>query len=227
MSNAKILIVEDERISAEYLKDIIQKAGYEVVGICDKGSEAIKLALKLKPDLIFMDIMLKDNISGSEAALKISSMIDTKIVFLTAYSDDEMIEYAIDSKAVNYLIKPYREEQIVAAIKVALNKTTIENDKSIIELKGNFRYDTRESKLFFLNSVVPLKESKLNIIKCLCKNIDRAVPYNQILNCINKSDAKLSALRTLISRINKELKFNLIENVSGVGYKISSAEKTD
>ena len=222
MSKGKILIVEDERISAEYLKDILESAGYEVAGICDKGADAIKKAISIKPDLIFMDIMLKDNISGSEAALKISSMIDTKIIFLTAYSDDEMIEYAIDSSAVNYLIKPYREEQIIAALKVALNKSTLLEEPAVIKLKNNYSFDLKESKLFFLNNVVPLKETNLKIINCLCHNIDTVVSYKQLINCVYNNDAKISALRTLVSRINKSVKFNLIENVNGVGYKISS-----
>ena len=217
-----ILIVEDERISAEYLKEIVQEVGYDVVDICDKGADAIKSAIHYKPDLIFMDIMLKDNISGSEAALKISSMIDTKIIFLTAYSDEEMLEYAIDSGAVNYLIKPYREEQILAALKVALRQSTYKEEQSEVELQCNYKCNLKNGKLYQFSSEVPLKEKKLKIIALLCKNIDQTVPYKQIIDTIYSKEAKLSALRTLISRLNKKLNYNLVENVSGTGYKISS-----
>ncbi len=227
MSKKNILIVEDERISAEYLKEIVQEAGYNVVDICDKGADAIKSALHNKPDLIFMDIMLKDNISGSEAALKISSMIDTKIIFLTAYSDEEMLEYAIDSKAVNYLIKPYREEQILVALKVALGESNFGKEKNKIELENNFLCDINSGKLYHFSSEVPLKEKKLKVVTLLCKNIDQTVPYKQIIDTVYEKDAKVSALRTLISRLNKKLNYNLIENVSGVGYKINSKNGID
>lgn len=227
MSKKNILIVEDERISAEYLKEIVQEAGYNVVDICDKGADAIKSALHNKPDLIFMDIMLKDNISGSEAALKISSMIDTKIIFLTAYSDEEMLEYAIDSKAVNYLIKPYREEQILVALKVALRESSYTEEQNRVELENNYVCDIKDGKLYHFSSEVPLKEKKLKVITLLCKNIDQTVPYKQIIDTVYEKDAKVSALRTLISRLNKKLNHNLIENVSGVGYKISSKDSIE
>ena len=69
MSNYTILIAEDELFSAQYLKNILTKADYEVVDIVTKGSAVITKAGELQPDLILMDIMLADNISGSEAAL--------------------------------------------------------------------------------------------------------------------------------------------------------------
>ena len=224
MHGKNILIVEDERISAEYLKEIVQDAGYNIVDICDKGADAIKSAIHYKPDLIFMDIMLKDNISGSEAALKISSMIDTKIIFLTAFSDEEMLEYAIDSGAVNYLIKSYREKQILVALKVALQETTYTNKLEEVELNGNYRCNIRDGKLYHFSSEVPLKEKKLQIIALLCKNINQTVPYKQIIDITYGNRVKISALRTQISRINKTLNYNLIKNVSGIGYKINSKD---
>ena len=172
MSEKKILIVEDERISAEYLKEIVQNAGYNVVDICNKGADAIKSALHNKPDLIFMDIMLKDNISGSEAALKISSMIDTKIIFLTAYSDEEMLEYAIESKAVNYLIKPYREEQILVSLKVALGDSSYTQEQNIVELENNYSCDIENDKLYQNSNEVLLKDKKIKVVTLLCKNIN-------------------------------------------------------
>ena len=226
MSEKKILIVEDERISAEYLKEIVQNAGYNVVDICNKGADAIKSALHNKPDLIFMDIMLKDNISGSEAALKISSMIDTKIIFLTAYSDEEMLEYAIESKAVNYLIKPYREEQILVSLKVALGDSSYTQEQNIVELENNYSCDIENDKLYQNSNEVLLKDKKLKVVALLCKNINQTVSYKNIIDVAYDKDIKLSALRTLISRINKTLNFNLIENVSGIGYKISSKNYT-
>ena len=72
-SNANILIVEDEKIPAQFLKEILEEQGFNVLATCDRGTDAVAKAIKLKPDVIFMDIMLKDGMSGCDVALKISS----------------------------------------------------------------------------------------------------------------------------------------------------------
>ena len=224
MEKKRILIVEDEILTAQHLEMVIETAGYEVVGICDRGECAIREAICLKPDLIFMDIMLKDNISGSEAALKITTLINTKIIFLTAYSDDEMIEYAIDSKAVNYIIKPFSEEQIITALKLAFVTATGKdrNSPDTVMLPNGFLFHTK-SKLLFRSSgeSVPLRGKKRELLSLLVKNLGRAVPYKQLSETLYEEERTISALRTQISRLNKALGFTLIENVNGIGYKIS------
>ena len=221
---ATILIVEDEKIPAEFFKEILEINGYEVVGICDKGADAIKSALSLKPDVIFMDIMLKDNISGSEAALKISTSIDTKIIFLTAHSDEEMIEYALDAGAVNYLIKPYKEKQIITTLEMALKQkkdVTFKQERGI-KLAGGFYYDFINKNLQLNHKEVEIGLKSLELVEYLCKNINRTVPHDELLDYLYENEKNKSTLRTLISRLNKTLKYNLINNNSKLGYKIVS-----
>ena len=222
MSKGKILIVEDERLAAESLKEIVIRNGYEVVDICSRGKEAIKAAIKYKPDLIFMDIMLKDNISGSEAALQIQTMIDTKIIFISGHYDDEMLEYAIESNAANYITKPYQQKQIEVAIKIALKKQKNLPSNNLIKLKGGFIYDLNSFELLRNNVIINLNPKESSLIKYLCTNIDSVLTYKQCNNCLYGNEYKLNALRTIISRLHKKLGFNLIENINGVGYKISS-----
>lgn len=225
MERKRVLIVEDEVLTAQHLKMVVEDSGYDVVDICDRGEAAIKLALTEKPDLIFMDIMLKDHISGSEAALKISTLIDTKIIFLTAYSDDEMIDYAIESKAVNYLIKPFTQEQIVTTLKIAFGhpaEISLQGTRKVLLPQG-FSFDL-DTKILYKSSgeVVALRKKKSRLLYELCKHINRAVPYKQLIETIYDEDVAMSALRTQISRLNKSLGAKLIENVNGIGYKISA-----
>ena len=222
MSKFKILIVEDEILSAYELQTLLERNGYSVVDICSRGQEAIKSAIHHKPDLIFMDIMLKDNISGSEAALKISTLLQTKIIFLTSHCNDEMLEYAVDANATSYLLKPFNTQQILAAVKLALKESMFTEEKSTIELKYNFIFDTKESKLFRYGSEIFLQNKTQTLFEELIKNIDRAVTYKQLIRAIYKKDANTTALRTLISRFNNKINAPLIENISGIGYKISS-----
>jgi DNA-binding response OmpR family regulator len=211
----------DERIPAEFLKEILEKEDYEVVAICDTGAGAIEQAGKLLPDVIFMDIMLKDKISGSEAALEISSQIKTKIIFLTAHTDSEMIEYALDVGAVNYLIKPYKEKQILTALKLALNRKTENKDKTdAITLANGYFYSFLDKRLYLNNKEVNLGLKSTQLIQCLCKNIDRTVSSEELSLFIYDDLKQTSRIRTLISRLNKTLDCNIVENSNGLGYKI-------
>lgn len=219
----RILIVEDERIPAEFLKGYLEQNGYEVIAICDKGQDAIKIAKDEKPDVIFMDIILKDHISGSEAALKISSSIDTKIIFLTAHSDDEMIEYALDAGAINYLIKPYKEKQILAALQIALNHNNrAKIDDQVVHLKCGYTYNTHNHKLFLHDEEVDLGKKSMLLIDYLCKHINTRLSNAQIIYHVYGEEKESSTLRTLIYRINKTLMCDLIQNSSRLGYKILS-----
>lgn len=224
-TKATILIVEDEKIPAEFLKEILEINKYKVLGICDKGEDAIKSAISLKPDIIFMDIMLKDSISGSEAAVKISSAIDTKIIFLTAHSDLEMIEYALDAGAVNYLIKPYREKQIITTIEMALKQKkelSIKEEKHM-RLGGGYSYDCINKNLIYDYKEVEMGLKSLDLIDYLCKNLNRTVPHAELLEYLYEENKNSSTLRTLISRLNKSLNYTLINNNSKLGYKIISS----
>ncbi|MGZ7050315.1 MAG: response regulator, partial [Methanobacterium sp.] len=83
----KILIVEDEAITAMDLESILQKLGYEVVSIASTGEEAIQKSEELEPDLVLMDIVLKGQMDGISATKEIQSCYDIPVIYLTAYSD--------------------------------------------------------------------------------------------------------------------------------------------
>jgi len=219
----KILIVEDELVASEFLSLFLTKEGYTVVGICEEGKDAIQKAQRLKPDIIFMDIYLKDHISGCEAALKIVSNIETKIIFLTAYSDDEMLKYAMDIGAVNYLTKPYKESQILVALRMALgqNSLSIARPKHAeILLKYDYSYDIKTNKFYKNTTEVKLGGRGLDVISYLCKHREQVVSASELSQYLYGEVKHGSTLRALIFRIKEKLGVELIENVSGLGYKI-------
>lgn len=221
--DVRILIVEDEQIAAEYLREVLEVHGYDVVKTCDTGAGAIASALELKPDVIFMDIMLKDGISGSEAALKIATEIETRIIFLTAYSDEEMIEYALDAGAVNYLVKPPTDKQILTALKLALSqkKTPVKSAHSgCVDLRRGYCYSHDTLKLYHHNNEKNIGAKSLRLIRYLCENINTTVSSEELSAYVYGKTKDTSALRTLISRLRKGLKHDFIQSVSGTGYKI-------
>ncbi len=126
LNKAKILVVDDEILLAEDLKNILIKMGYEVPEVAISGEEAIKQALESRPDLVLMDIMLKGAMNGIEAARWIRSRLGIGVIYLTAYSDNDTIERAKRTEPLGYLVKPYQERELKSIIEIALYKHKIE-----------------------------------------------------------------------------------------------------
>jgi diguanylate cyclase (GGDEF)-like protein/PAS domain S-box-containing protein len=122
----KILIVEDEVIIAEDIKDILETRGYSIVDIAISGEEAIDRAFSLKPDLVMMDICLKGKLDGISAAQEIWQRLNIPIVFLTANSDFSTIERAKDTEPFGYITKPFKEKDLHIAIEIALHRHQLE-----------------------------------------------------------------------------------------------------
>ena len=221
-SHASILIVEDEKIPATFLQEILEEEGFTVVGICDRAEDAIETAIRLKPDVIFMDIVLKGAMSGCEAALKISSLMQTQIIFLTAHSDDEMIEYALDVGAVNYLIKPYREKQIIATLQVALShqKEVINKEINIVKLIEGYEYNVDKQVLSCMGVKMEIGAKSTRLLDYLCRYQNTIISKEQLSCHVYGEEKNTSAMRALISRLNKTLGVELICNSNGLGYSL-------
>lgn len=117
-----ILVVEDESIVAKDIQLCLRKLGYEVVGVVDTGEKAVETAKETNPDLVMMDIMLKGDMSGIEAADAIRESIDIPVIFLTAYTDKDTVNKAKETEPYGYIIKPFKEIDIQTAIEIALYK---------------------------------------------------------------------------------------------------------
>lgn len=126
MKKARILIVEDEAIVAEDLENLIIDFGYEMVGSVVGADDAIQQAIEHRPDLILMDIMLKGNKNGIDAANEIKDMLKIPIIFLTAYSDLKLIEEAKNTEPYAFIVKPFQDKQVIASIEMALSRSQIE-----------------------------------------------------------------------------------------------------
>lgn len=121
-SETSILVVEDEGIVATDLGQRLERMGYNVAGIVGTGQDAVDKAQEKDPDLILMDIMLRGDMRGTQAAHIIRSEMEVPIVFLTAYSDDSTIRQARLTQPYGYLLKPFDEDVLKTTISVALYK---------------------------------------------------------------------------------------------------------
>lgn len=117
----KILIVEDENIIALDIKTRLTKLGYLVTEIVNSGEKAVEAALKLKPDLILMDISLKGKMSGIDAGIEICKYISVPIIYLTAFFDVHILLNCADCKLYyDYIIKPFDPIDLKNKIQSAL-----------------------------------------------------------------------------------------------------------
>jgi response regulator NasT len=114
----RILIAEDETIIRLDLRDLLERAGHEVVGEARDGEEAIALARDLGPDLAIMDVKMP-RLDGIEAAKRILDERPLPIVLLTAYGQQELVARAVEAGVFGYLVKPFREQDLVPAIETA------------------------------------------------------------------------------------------------------------
>lgn len=120
-SAIRVLIAEDEAIIRRDLREILEDEGYNVVGECGRGDEAVELARKLLPDVAILDIMMP-GIDGLEAARRISTERLAAPLILTAFSQREHITRARDAGALAYLVKPFQPSDVIPAIEVALGR---------------------------------------------------------------------------------------------------------
>ncbi|HKI73910.1 MAG TPA: EAL domain-containing protein, partial [Pseudomonadales bacterium] len=128
MSRKSLLIVEDEVLVARDIKARLVRMGYDVIDMASKGAEAIEKALRLKPDLVLMDINLRDEIDGVEAAIRIREQYDVPVIFCTAYSNEDTLERAKISEPYGYVLKPFDNRELEINIEIALYKHRVERD---------------------------------------------------------------------------------------------------
>ncbi len=114
----RILVAEDETIIRLDLRDLLEQAGYEVCGEARDGVEAVELARELEPDLAVMDVKMP-RLDGIDAARRILEERPIPIVMVTAYGQDEIVSRAVEAGVFGYLVKPFREQDLVPAIQTA------------------------------------------------------------------------------------------------------------
>jgi DNA-binding NarL/FixJ family response regulator len=121
-----IMVVEDEAIIAIRLQERLTAMGYHIIGISYSGEEAMAQARRLRPDLILMDIMIPGKMDGIAVAKSVKTELDIPVIFLTAFSEDKIIDRAKQAEPYGYLVKPFQDRELKACVEVALYKKEME-----------------------------------------------------------------------------------------------------
>lgn len=121
-SNPRALIVEDEILIVQELKQRLARIGFSVIAAVDTAEEGIAIATRERPDVVLMDIRLKGDKDGVQAAQEIRRQVDVPIVYLTAYSDRLTVERAKQSEHDGFVLKPFHTQELQSTIEVAMKR---------------------------------------------------------------------------------------------------------
>jgi PAS domain S-box-containing protein/putative nucleotidyltransferase with HDIG domain len=125
MSQIRILVVEDESLVGQDINNMLRGLGYDVVDVVSRGDEAVRIAESASPDLVLMDIVLKGEIDGIQAAERIWEECGVPIIYLTAYADEATLARAKMTEPFGYILKPFDERELQTAIEMAFYKARI------------------------------------------------------------------------------------------------------
>ena len=220
----KILIIEDEESIRGFLKINLKRNGYEVIE-ADNGELGVKLALKEKPAIIILDVMLP-GIDGFKVC-KIIRNEDEKvgIIMLTAKSQDLDKIMGLEYGADDYIIKPFNPMELLLRIKALLRRISdYEEKKGIIQ--GKFKLDIYAKRIFKNNKEIDLTPKEYSIIKLFIENPNKAFSRDEFLDLVGGEDyigdpkivdVNIRRLRSKIECSSLNEKF--IETIWGFGYR--------
>jgi PAS domain S-box-containing protein len=154
--SARILIVEDERITAEDLRDTLTDLGYSVTASVSSGAEAIAQAAQNPPDIALMDIRIRGEMDGTAVALVLRERFNIPVIYLTAHADGPTMARAKDAGPLGYITKPFQEVALHAGIEIALHRHRE-------ELKARKREDLLASTLRAISEGVISMDRQENI----------------------------------------------------------------
>ncbi len=225
-----ILIVEDEIIASEYLKEILLSMGVKHIHLAKSADEAFTVLQNNAPiDIIFMDINIKGSMDGILCAKEITTKYEIPIVFTTAYKDNATIKEASETNIYGYLIKPFSEEEVYATLSIVcktLNKKqNLDNRQNpdIVQL-GVYSYNILNKTVSIHGKTINLTAKEELILSIFNANKNINIPYDVLKQKVwEDKNISPSTIRDTISRLRKKMPELNIQNVSGYGYILGNS----
>ncbi|MBN1895585.1 PAS domain S-box protein [bacterium] len=151
---ARLLIVDDEAVILIQLKEYLRDMGYEVAGTAVSGEDAVEKARELNPDLILMDIYLAGRkLDGISAAVKIKDEMNIPVIFMTAFGGDQVLERVKNVEPYGFVLKPFQNTELKAAIDVAMIRKDMESRLRESEAKLRSVVDTANEAIITTNNL--------------------------------------------------------------------------
>lgn len=219
----KILIIEDEPLTATFIKQTLNQLGYTMVDIVDNAVACEDILKEKEIDLVLMDINIKGSVDGLQLAQKLNTQQQIKIIFITSYNDSETIKEAALSSPIGYLIKPIIKSNIEAIMMIASAQlcSSLERKEKAIYFDA-LKYDLK-SKLFTRDKeIIQLSKLETKALELFIQNLDSAVSSDTLINTLWNDERPKSSLRELLSRLRKKFPELRLQNYSNIGYILYS-----
>jgi DNA-binding response OmpR family regulator len=247
MSQVKVLVVEDDEVTAMNLKMSLEKQDYDVVSVADTALQARNKIKIYEPSIVLIDISLQKSNDGIELAQYIRDKHEIPFIFLTAHSDNDIINQAKLTEPYGYILKPFDPQSLNATIQMAMYKYTQERqrnddlnelkvdklnlekllynkkvaDKPIVPFGDGYHLDISVCETFYEGKKIKLTKKENAFIRLLVAQLGMVVSFEQAISYVWEEDgATENSVRTLVWRLRNKLPTDIIKNASGMGYYI-------
>jgi DNA-binding response OmpR family regulator len=218
-----IVVVEDEGITAFFLKDAINETKHKVVGVFDNGNSVLSFLKDNNVDLIFMDINISGALDGIQTAQKAHIQYpNISFVFLTSYKDSNTITEAQIVKPLGYLVKPVTQSDIEAILMVVEGRRNSTNNSNSDEIIcQNFKYNLKTKVLYQNEKIIHLSSNEQACLDIFISNRNHYISAKQLIKNIWGDDQnRESSLRELIYRLRKKLSCITLSSTPNIGYML-------
>ncbi len=220
--NISILIVDDEPDILEILSYNLSNEGYHIE-TADNGAKAVKIAKKIKPQLIILDVMMPemDGIEACEQIRKIKSLEETVIAFLTARGEDYSMVAGFEAGADDYITKPIKPKVLISKVKALLRRFRSSKKENQIYKVGDITINKDEYKVIKNKKEMPLPRKEFELLSLLTSEPGKVFKREDILDGVWGNDVVVGG-RTIdvhIRKLREKLGDKSFKTIKGVGYK--------
>jgi len=226
MSNAVILIIDDEAQIRKLLTITLQSNGYTAIG-AETAKEGMVTAASKPPDMILLDLGLPDE-SGHEVLKRLREWYTNPIIILSVQDSEEDIVAALDHGASDYLVKPFRTGELLARIRSALRKNAADENTPVSKF-GDLELDFGARLVKKENEIVKLTATEYSLLALLAKNEGKVLTHQYLLNQVWGPSYREESqyLRVFVAQLRKKIESDPnrpthIVTESGVGYRFMS-----
>jgi len=221
----KILVVDDDPDIVELLQYNLTKEGYDVTH-AENGKEAIATALKHKPDIVLMDVMMPvlDGIAACRQMREMPDFRDTHIIFLTARAEEFSEVAAFEAGANDFITKPIKPRALLSRLAAFVRREAQTPDQNQVIQIGNLKIDRTSFSVYKGNDKITLPKKEFELLAFLATTPDKVFNRDELLNNIWGTDVFVIA-RTVdvhIRKVREKIGEEHIKTIKGVGYKFNT-----
>jgi two-component system KDP operon response regulator KdpE len=232
MSEARILVVDDEPKLVRLVREILTATGYEVLAACN-GSHAIEMIALEQPDLVLLDLILPGDMDGYEAARRVREFSNVPIIMLTAKVREADILRGFEAGADDYITKPFNAKELLARLRAVLKRTqkapSFSGETQIV--CGDLNIDLARHRVVLAQQEVYLTATEYNLLHELATHMNQVLLHDQLLTAVWGPEYRddVDYLRSYVHSLRKKLERDpanpqMLVNIPGVGYMLAAPD---